>query len=137
MGTADRCAPTELADADDKEPLDDYVEAHVHGGICIARDVEALVLDPCFRGSEVEADAHLLGVPVQWHHGFRASVQDIAADPGYRGPDIVEAAAHISRDGTLDAWLIGSADREGRFDGQILKRVWHCTVRFGHRVAAP
>lgn len=104
----------------------------MHGGVRFAHDVEALVLDPCFRGSAVEADAHLLGVFVQWHHGFRASVEDIAAHPDYRGPDIVEAAARVSREGILDARIIGTAVREGLFDGQVLKRVWHCTARFGH-----
>ena len=28
------------------DPLNDYVEAHVHGGLVIGRDVEALVIDP-------------------------------------------------------------------------------------------
>lgn len=132
VGTADRCALADLANADDKEPLDDYVEAHIHGGVVFARDVEALVLDPCFRGTQFEADAHLLGVPVQWHPGFRARLQDIAAHPDYRGPDIVEAAARIARNGILDAHIIGAAVREGLFDGQTLKRVWHCTARFGY-----
>jgi hypothetical protein len=130
VGTSDRCALAELADTHAGDPLDDYIEAHVHGGVRFARDAEALVLDPCFRGSQVETDAHLLGVPVQWHHGFRARIEDIAAHPGYRGSDIVEAAAHISRDGILDARIIGAAVRAGLLDGQVLKRVWHCTARF-------
>ena len=134
VGTADRCALAALADADDKEPLDDYVEAHVHGGVTFARDVEALVLDPCYRGSEVEADASRLGVPVEWHHGFRAGVEDIPAD--YRGPEIVSAAARIARGGMLDARIIGAAVRDGVFDGPTLKRVWHCTARFGHAVSS-
>ena len=137
VGTADRCALAELADADDKEPLDDYVEAHVHGGVVFTRDVEALVLDPCFRGTEVEADAHRLGVPVQWHHGFRARIEDIAAHPSYRGPEIVEAAARIARAGMLDARIIGAAVRGKLFDEQVLKRVWHCTARFGHPGSGP
>ena len=37
--------------------LDDYVEAQVHGVVGLARDVEALVLDPCYRGTDVEAAA--------------------------------------------------------------------------------
>ncbi|WP_245886550.1 DUF3626 domain-containing protein [Kineococcus xinjiangensis] len=131
VGTADRCRLAELADADDQEPLDDYVEAHVHGGVCFARDVEALVLDPCFRGTDVEADAHLLGVPVQWHPGFRARVAEVAAHPEYRGADVVAAAARVARGGVLDARIIGEAVRSGRFDAQVLKRVWHCTARFG------
>ena len=34
-----------MAAADDKDPLDDYIEAHVHGALDLAADVEALVLD--------------------------------------------------------------------------------------------
>lgn len=49
--------------------LDDYVEAHVHGTVRLDCDVEALVLDPRFRGTEVEDQAHTLGVPVEWHEG--------------------------------------------------------------------
>ena len=35
-----------LAEADDKDPLDDYIEAQVHGVVDLTRDVEALVLRP-------------------------------------------------------------------------------------------
>ena len=132
VGTADRCVLTGLADAGDRDRLDDYVEAQVHGGVCFIRDVEALVLDPCFRCGEVEAGARLLGVPVEWHHGFRAGMEDIAAHADYRGSDIVAAAARVSGGGVVDAGVIGAAARGGLFDGQVLKRVWHCTVRFGH-----
>ncbi|WP_430786633.1 DUF3626 domain-containing protein [Actinoplanes sp. G11-F43] len=131
LGVADRCALTALADADDREPLDDYVEAHVHGGVVLTRDVEALVLDPCFRGTAVEADARLFGVPVAWHHGFRARIGDIAAHPGYRGPHIVDVASRIARDGVLDARIIGEALHGGLAGEQTLKRVWHYTARFG------
>ena len=41
--------------------LDDYVEAQVHGVIDLAGDVEAVVLDPCYRGTPVEEDARRLG----------------------------------------------------------------------------
>jgi Protein of unknown function (DUF3626) len=59
-----------LAEADDRDPLDDYIEAHVHGPIVIAADVEALVLDPCYQASAVEEAASRLGCPVEWHGGF-------------------------------------------------------------------
>jgi hypothetical protein len=45
----------ELAEADDQDPLDDYIEAHVHGTVDLTRDIEALVLDPCYRDTLVEA----------------------------------------------------------------------------------
>jgi hypothetical protein len=44
-----------LAEADDRDPLDDYIEAHVHGVVDLTRDVEALVLDPGYRGPEFVA----------------------------------------------------------------------------------
>lgn len=47
-------ALVELAEADDKDLLDDYIEAQVHGPVLLDQDVEALVLDPCFWGTEAE-----------------------------------------------------------------------------------
>jgi Protein of unknown function (DUF3626) len=67
-------ALTELADADDRDLLDDYVEAHVHGPLRLDRDVEAVV---------------------------------------------------------LDARVVGLAVHTGRYDPQVLKRLWHCVARFG------
>jgi hypothetical protein len=43
-----------LAKTDNKDPLDDYVEAHVHGPVELARDVEALVVHHCYRGTSVK-----------------------------------------------------------------------------------
>src|SRR3954454_10366564 len=51
FGTRDRAGLVALADADGQDQLDDYVEAQVHGPVLVARDVEALVLDPCYRGT--------------------------------------------------------------------------------------
>lgn len=84
FGVAGRMALIELAWADGRDLLDDYVEAQVHGPIAIDRDVEALVLDPCFRGTAVESDARRLGCPVEWHGGFRLSVAEIRRHPDFR-----------------------------------------------------
>lgn len=139
LGTAKHMSLTDLADADsengERDLLDDYVEAHVHSGVRFERDVEALVLDPCYRGSSVEAAARLLserfGMSVEWHPGFATTTDVIAQHRDYRGPRIVEAAARIAVDGTLTPRVIGDAARAGVEDEQILKRVWHCTARFG------
>ena len=72
-----------LADAATHDDLDDYVEAHVHGEVRFDADVEALVLDPCFAGTIIEEQAHLLGCPVEFHNGFRATPD--LFDPDYRG----------------------------------------------------
>lgn len=121
-----------LADADDRDRLDDYVEAHVHGPLHLESDVEALVLDPSHRGTPVEAAAAALPFPVEWHQGFRVHVDELARHPQYRGPDVVEVARAVAEQGWLDASTIGAAARSRRYDDQSLKRVWHCTARFGH-----
>ncbi|EAP97771.1 hypothetical protein JNB_19913 [Janibacter sp. HTCC2649] len=123
-----------LAEADDRgreEVLDDYVEAHVHGELLLDRDVEALVLDPCYRGTFVEESANRLGCAVEWHAGFRLSLDELRRHPGYRGPEFVSLGEEIARDGQLDPSVIGEASRTGRYDEQSLKRVWHYLARFG------
>jgi hypothetical protein len=111
--------------------LDDYIEAHVHGTIQLATDVEALVLDPCFLGSAVEDHAGSLGVPVEWHEGRRLQVDILADHPQFRGPRVVEVGRRVAVDGWLDAAVIGRAALAGIEDPQDLKRLWHCVARFG------
>ncbi|GAA2411725.1 DUF3626 domain-containing protein [Streptomyces glaucosporus] len=131
FGTADRCPLVEMAEADTSDALDDYVEAQVHGPVRFDRDVEALVLDPSYRGTDVEAAARELPCPVEWHGGFRLTVEELRRHPGYRGPEYVELGAEIAVDGLLDPRVVGDAVRTGRHDPQALKRVWHCLARFG------
>ena len=55
FGVAAAMSLIELAEADDPDDLlDDYIEAQVHGPVRLDRDVEAVVLDPSFRGTRVE-----------------------------------------------------------------------------------
>lgn len=131
FGTATAFALAEPAAAADHDLLDDYVEAHVHGVIEIAQDVEALVLDPCYRGTDVESDALELGVPVEWHPGYRLDVATLRAHPAYRGPEFVALGESLAVDGVLTPRLVGEASRAGRHDEQSLKRVWHYVARFG------
>ncbi|WP_353950609.1 DUF3626 domain-containing protein [Knoellia sp. S7-12] len=120
-----------LAEADDEDALDDYVEAHVHGELIIDRDVEALVLDPSHRGTSAEVAAEHLGCPVEWHGGFRLSIDEMRRHEDFRGLEFVELGHEISRGGILDPAIIGDASRTGRYDEQSLKRVWHYVARFG------
>jgi hypothetical protein len=73
FGTAAHMPLIELAECDDLDMLDDHVEAQIHGPLHLGRDVEALVLDPSFRGTNVEAAAATLALPLEWHHGFLSS----------------------------------------------------------------
>ncbi len=122
-----------LAAADGRDALDNYVEAHVHGPIELGPDVEALVLDPAYRDSEVAALASTLGCPVEWHSGFRLSIAELQRHPDYRGGEFVALGVALARDAYLDARIIGDAARTGRYDEQALKRVWHYVARFGTR----
>ncbi|MFD1320580.1 DUF3626 domain-containing protein [Micromonospora sonneratiae] len=121
----------ELAQADNQDDLDDYIEAQIHGRVQLDRDVEALVLDPSYRGTEVEAAAERLPCPLEWHPGFRLSVTELRRHPDYRGQRYVDLGVELAVAGHLDPLVIGEAARTGRYDQQDLKRVWHYVARFG------
>ncbi|AZP21938.1 DUF3626 domain-containing protein [Streptomyces aquilus] len=120
-----------LAEADDQDALNDYIEAQIHGGVTLAGDVEALVLDACYRGTPVEAAARLLPCPVEWHPGYRLSVPELRRRAHYRGEEYAELGARIAEGGHIDPRLIGDAARTGGHDLQDLKMVWHTLARYG------
>ncbi|TNM64161.1 DUF3626 domain-containing protein [Streptomyces sp. NP160] len=124
------------------DALDDYVEAHVHGQLLVERDVEAVVLDPCFRDSPVHTAAEEIrttaGAALEWTAGCALDVAELARRPecvSYRGAQVVrvaqELAAALTADGVLDAEVVGRAVAVGRWDAQRLNQVWHCVARFG------
>jgi len=131
FGVAGRMALIEMADADTKDLLDDYIEAQVHGPVQFARDVEALVLDPCYRGTQTEQLARVLPCPIEWHGGFRLNVDTLLQYPDYRGREFVDLGVALAENGWLTPKIIGDAARIGRYDEQSLKRVWHYVARFG------
>lgn len=131
--------------------LDDYIEAQIHGELSLARDVEAIVVDPSFHGTEAGATLDTIarrhGVALHWHAGFELPVDRV--DPDFRGPAIPLLAARVhaefARPGEpIDAALIGRAaasvvtepsrwaDRgPTEVTLQHLKQLWHVLVRFG------
>ena len=131
FAVADRMSLIDLAEADEQDDLDDYIEAHVHGVLRLDRDVESLVLDPSHRGSPVEATAARLPCPVEWHPGFRLAVTELQRHPDYRGQEYVDLGCQLAVDGFLTPRVIGDAARTGRYGAQALKRVWHYVARFG------
>jgi hypothetical protein len=131
FGVASHMALAARAQADGRDALDDYIEAHVHGPLLLARDVEALVLDPCFRDTEVEEQARRLPCSVEWHPGFRLPVEVLRRHPDYRGPAYVALGEQLAREGELTPAVVGDAARTGRYDPQDLKKVWHYIARFG------
>lgn len=118
--------PEAAADVPLDDPLNDYVEAHVHGGLLLCRDVEALVLDPTDREAHAGVLAHL-GCPVEEHPGYGVTAQSI--DPAYRGSVPVELARALG--GTITPARLAAASRTA--DPQAVKWLWHCMARFGRQ----
>jgi hypothetical protein len=137
--------------------LDDYIEAQVHGPIDLARDVEALVIDPAHERSKVGEGLRALGerygFAVERHPGFVLAPHEVPSD--FRGPRMPALAERIVRGergscsdahatGVIDAATIGRAAASLHRDPlawqdwatpdetlQHLKQLWHVLVRFG------
>lgn len=120
-----------LADADERDFLDHYIEAHIHGSIEIQNDIEALVLDPSYKGTDVEQLAREMPFELTWHAGFRLAADTMTRYPDYRGLEIVKLGQAIAVDGWLTPEIIGQAVKEGAGELQGLKKVWHYLARFG------
>lgn len=131
FGTAEHMGLLPLASAADVDVLDDHIEAQIHGAVLLERDVEALVLDPSFRGTQVEELAAKLPCALVWHGGFQLTTQELARHPDYRGPRIVALGCEIAVDGLLNPRIIGEAVQSRKYDPQDLKRVWHYLAAFG------
>ena len=126
--------------------LNQYVEAQVHGRVSLASDVDAVVVDPSFQGTQTaEHLAELCRrhhVDLQWHHGFRLRVEDVPGD--FRGPTMPSLAERVARERMLDVSMIGAAVQDlherpyaWRDRGTVaevlqeLKLLWHVLVRCG------
>jgi len=127
--------------------LNHYVEAQVHGDVRLADDVDLLVADPSFQGTEVGRTLESLCERYQircfWHPGY--TLPATAVPPDFRGPAMPSLAARIASDGWVDAAAIGRAAMALQRDPsawadrgapgtvlQELKLLWHVLVRFGH-----
>jgi len=126
FGTAENMALIELADADDRDALDNYIEAHVHGPVTLD-DIDALVLDPSFRDTEIDDAAHTLGCEIEWHRGFRLSTPDLQRHAQYRTPESVALGLAIARNGEITPRILGQATAEP----QVAKHLWHHLARYG------
>ncbi len=133
-GDGPRCRFVDRSTDPPAGALDAYIEAHVHGDVRFDEDVEALVLDPCFRGTNVEPLADRFPCYLEWHHGFRLAVEELLCHPEYRGQDIVQLGVTLAVDGYVDARIIGAAAEAGQYEPQALKRAWHYVARFGGAV---
>ncbi|MBD5787474.1 DUF3626 domain-containing protein [Cellulosimicrobium terreum] len=132
FGVPDGMGLVALLDADvPGDPLDRYVEAHVHGPVRVPDDVEALVLDPSCAGGGLERAARAAGLVVELHDGYAAHVETIEQHPDYRGPQVVALARRLAVDGVLTPAILGRARGRDDVDARRLKQLWHCVARFG------
>jgi Protein of unknown function (DUF3626) len=135
-----------VSDESTSRNLDHFIEAQIHGPIRLDRDVESLVADPSFRGTEIWDDlvnmSHKFGFPIQLHPGFRMRAADVPLD--FRGPNMPSLAARVAIGGVIDARAIGIAAQELYKDSdawkdrgslaevlQELKLLWHILVKYG------
>ncbi|MCA0437472.1 MAG: DUF3626 domain-containing protein [Actinobacteria bacterium] len=107
----------------------------MHGIVHLDRDVEALVLDPCHRGTRIDTQARDLGISVEWHEGRVLTTAELDRHPHFRGPHIVELGRRLARDGILTAAAVDRAHATARHDPQDLKKLWHHIARFGSPAA--
>lgn len=112
------------------EPLDSYIEAHVHGVVNLNLDVEAIVLDPSYRNTAVEAAAQKMPMLLKWHSGYTLLGNSFADCEQYRGRDVAELIQRIAVNNTLTPAIIGEYRGTGTNE-QLLKKAWHCVARFG------
>lgn len=98
------------------DPLNDYVEAHVHGGLRLERDVETLVVDPSDRHAHERVLAQL-GCPVETHPCYRITADRI--DPAYRGQGPVDLAHELG--GVLTPARLAGAARSGEYPARTVK----------------
>jgi len=131
--------------------LDHYIEAQLHGEIDLHYDVQALVADPSFRGTEtglkLEQTSLTYGFKLKWHQGFELAPSEVNSD--FRGPLIPPLALRIDKEfgdsrGIIDAEILGKAARNlsthpdnwSEFSSeheafQSIKQLWHHLVMFG------
>ena len=132
--------------------LDTQIEAQVHGPIELRQDVELLVADPAFAGTDTGITLSEISqryrFPLRWHCGFRLRVEEVPDD--FRGPAMPRLARRIARaDGVLDAAVIGAAETSFKRDPetwrdwgsrsdelQHLKQLWHVLVHCGRPARA-
>ncbi|MCE9685601.1 DUF3626 domain-containing protein [Shewanella sp. AS16] len=126
--------------------LDHYIEVQVHGEVSLAEDVDYLVADPAFEGTETGELLQRLAAEYEmdlcWHGGFRLHLAQIPSD--FRGPAMPSLARRVAMDDYLDARALGLAaqalqrnpqlwrDRGSReLVAQELKLLWHVLVKYG------
>jgi len=83
-----------FAPAMERNTLNDYIEAQVHGVVSLRADVEALVIDSAFTGTPTGelllATAQRCGFEAEWHPGSALAVSEVPEDvPAAEGTELM------------------------------------------------
>lgn len=126
--------------------LNHFIEVQVHGDISLTADVQILVADSSFQGTDIGKTLEKLcskyEIELHWHKGFFIRVDEVPSD--FRGPTMPSLAKRIARENLIDTSIVGAAVNElkrnpevwsdrGNYEEvlQELKFMWHVLVRFG------
>ncbi|PQD95667.1 DUF3626 domain-containing protein [Pradoshia eiseniae] len=126
--------------------LDQYIEAQIHGSLSLKDDVEILVADSSFKGTDIgeimEQLCSKFSIKLYWRRGFNLKVQDVPSD--FRGAKMPVLAHRIAERKYINARIIGSAMKEMYLHPdqwsdygtmkeivQDFKLLWHVLVRYG------
>ncbi|MGC4075064.1 MAG: DUF3626 domain-containing protein [Nibricoccus sp.] len=106
----------------------DYVEVQVHGGVSMQRDVEAVVLDPCFRSARPSRRLHNTS-PATSSTTLVTSPAPRTWTRSFPTPRAVQLAGALGV--VITPTDVGAAANAGVHDAEVLKHVWHLLARFG------
>lgn len=139
--------PTGSRSATPGRVLDTVVEAQVHGPLSMKFDVDELICDGSFLGTEtgelLQRAASIYGISFSWHNGFKLPLTRVPAD--FRGPGMIALAERVAGSSDhLTAAALGKAWRSlmmspGTWSdwgsqpeaARRLQQLWHTIVHFG------
>lgn len=122
--------------------LDFYIEAQVHGDISLRNDIDTLIADYSYKGTDIESQLKVLCekyyIEIKWNSGLELKVSEFPNN--FRGNKVPFYAEKFGQNGKLNAYLLGKAAMQmsRQHDNlQMLKYLWHCIVRFGTEIRKP
>jgi hypothetical protein len=122
--------------------LDFYIEAQIHGDILLDKDIDSLVVDLSYWGTDIATQLETLcekyDIGLIWNSGLELEISEFPNN--FRGAEVPFYAEKFGIDGKLNAYLIGRASKQMNQEHdnlQMLKYLWHCIVRFGKEIKTP
>ena len=103
-----------LAEADQVDPLDDYIEAHVHGPVGLTWRRRGIGPRSVLPGDTEVEQASRLGCPIEWHGGFALTLAEMVLSSRLPGARVPALAASLARTGCSPR--ASSATRPGPAD---------------------